>query len=178
VSQPFIGEIKLVGFNFAPSGWAFCNGQLTPIDQNPALFQLIGTTYGGDGVQTFGLPNLQGRAALGQGNTAVIGAQSGVETVTITLNQYPSHTHPFRVNSAASGGDGYPLNQFLASTAPSPSTGRIYAPAGGTLQPLNTTNSPPALSSAPGSSQPHNNMQPYLAMSYIIALFGVFPSQN
>jgi microcystin-dependent protein len=176
VSQPFIGEIKLGGWNFAPANWAMCSGQLIQISQNSALFALIGTTYGGDGLSTYGLPDLRGRAALGQGNTAVIGAVSGTETVTITLGQYPQHNHAFNVNSVAAG-LGQPTNNFLASTTASPTTGRIYA-APGALQPLNSTATTPALGGAPGSSQPHDNMQPYLVMTYAIALFGIFPTRN
>jgi microcystin-dependent protein len=176
MSQPFIGEIKIGGWNFAPVDWSFCDGSLVSIAQNSVLFQLIGTTYGGDGQNTYALPDLRGRGALGLGNSAVIGAISGTETATINLSQYPQHNHAFNVNSVAAG-LGQATNHFLASTTASPSTGRIFATPG-TLQPLNSTGTPPALTSAPGSSQPHENMQPYLAMTYVIAMFGVFPSQN
>jgi microcystin-dependent protein len=166
MATPFVGEIRMFGGNFAPSGWAFCNGQLMPIDQNDTLFNLIGTTYGGDGQQTFGLPDLRGRIPVHQGNNFVIGQIAGVESVTLNLNQIPAHTHVAQGQTAA-GNQGSPaggvwaqssLNQFSATAANSNMNGNLIQPAGG--------------------NQPHDNMMPYLVISFIISLFGIFPSQN
>jgi microcystin-dependent protein len=162
----------MVGFNFAPAGWAFCNGQLMAIAENDALFNLIGTTYGGDGQTTFALPNLQGRVPVGQGQGAglspyVIGEVTGVESVTLTVNQLPAHLHAY--NPPASQGE-------LTSDRPDnnyPAVGGYYAATSNSGSPMGA----PTVGSV-GGSQPHNNLQPYLAVNFIISLFGIFPSRS
>ena len=174
MSEPFIGQVIAVGFNFAPVGWALCQGQLLPINQNTALFSLLGTTYGGDGQSTFGLPDLRGRAALGMGQGSglqpyVLGQPGGVESVTLTANQFASHTHALQAAATATTatpGSGVVLGTPAAATP-------TYAAAGTATQLVGSTVSP-----APGSNGPHENRQPSLAINYIIALFGIFPSQN
>jgi microcystin-dependent protein len=174
MSEPFIGQVIAVGFNFAPVGWALCQGQLLPIDQNPALFSLLGTTYGGDGQSTFGLPDLRGRAALGMGQGPglqpyPLGQPGGVESVTLTANQFASHTHALQAAATATTptpGSGVVLGTPAAATP-------IYATAGTAAQLVGSTVSP-----APGGNVAHENRQPSLAINYIIALFGIFPSQN
>jgi microcystin-dependent protein len=166
MSQPFIGEIRMFGGNFAPAGWAFCNGQVMSIAQNNALFALIGTTYGGDGVQTFNLPNLMGRLPTHQGGGFVIGQLAGTENVTLTLNQIPQHNHSVAAATSAN------------SKSPS---GAVYG--GNTADHVYTANAPSAQMNAGmvgigGGSQPHSNMMPYGVVSFIISLFGIFPSQN
>jgi microcystin-dependent protein len=169
MSQPYIGEIRLVGFNFAPNGWAFCNGQLLTITDNAALFALIGTTYGGDGQNTFALPNLQSRVIIHQqGNNYVIGGNAGVELVTLTTSQLPIHNHAAECSSSA-GSQSSPVGHLWAADA-----------AGLTAEYSNSQNgqmNPGAIGQS-GGSQPHENRMPFLAMNYIIALFGIFPSQN
>jgi microcystin-dependent protein len=160
----------MVGFNFAPVNWAFCNGSLIAISQNEALFNLIGTTYGGDGVNTFALPNLQSRIPFHQGsnagNTLVIGQISGTETVTLLQNQIPIHTHTLNANSSA-------------GTQPSPASG-LWAKSGlGEFSTEAPTKSMAASTTLPiGGSQPHSNIPPVLVVNFIISLFGVFPSQG
>jgi microcystin-dependent protein len=165
--SPYVGEIRMFAGNFAPAGWAFCDGSLLSIADNDTLFQLIGTTYGGDGQTTFALPDLRGRAPVHTGTTWLLGQTGGVESVTLTTNQIPAHTHPAAASSAP--GD-----------ASDPS-GRVPARnAGGTPHydgTIGTTLAAGALQST-GGSQPHTNMQPYLAINFIISLFGVFPSQT
>jgi microcystin-dependent protein len=170
MSQPYIGEVRLVGFDFAPLDWAMCNGALQSIAENSTLFQLIGTTYGGDGQNTYALPDLQGRIPLHQGSNGtsnyVIGAKGGVETVTVTLNQFPSHTHPLQASSVTASSN-IATGNVLGSGV------YAYANAAPTIA-LN--NSMIGLSG--GGNQPHENRQPYVVMNWVIALFGVFPSQN
>jgi microcystin-dependent protein len=169
MSNPFIGEIRMFGGSFAPAGWAFCDGQLLPISENDALFQLIGTTYGGDGESTFALPDLRGRIPLHFGNGFILAETGGVETVTLTVQQIPAHTHPMlSAQTAATTSD--PNNALLA-IAPLATT-LPY----GTDAPL-TPLAPNAVSPV-GGSQPHNNFQPYLCVDFIISLFGIFPSQT
>jgi microcystin-dependent protein len=171
MAEPFVGEIRMFGGNFAPLGWAFCSGQLLPISEFDALFSLIGTTYGGDGQTTFALPNLQGRFAVHQGSNGssnrIIGQVDGSETVTLNSSQMPSHTHT--AVGSGSGNLASPANAFW-STDPGGNTA-AYNEAGGS-----------AMSGAAllpvGSGQPHDNRQPYLGVSFIIALEGIFPSQN
>lgn len=170
--EPFIGEIALVGFNFAPQGWATCSGQLLPISQNSALFSLIGTTFGGDGQQTFALPDLRGRRIVGAGqlpggSSYVLGQQGGEEVVTLTVQQLPQHSHVANAN-AAPGTALSPAGNFWASQ----NATALYsnAPALVDMSPVLIGNS--------GGNQPHDNMQPYLVMNYIIALEGIYPSQN
>jgi microcystin-dependent protein len=171
MSNPFVGEIRMFGGNFAPVNWAFCNGQLVPISQNDTLFALIGTIYGGDGINTFGLPNLQGRVPMHQGSsglgTHVMGEVSGSESVTITTNTYPAHTHSFAVSSAP-GALPAPGNNVLAA---SPTMAAF------TNQAPNVSLNSAALTPS-GNSQPHDNMQPFLCINFIISLYGIFPSQN
>jgi microcystin-dependent protein len=170
MSTPFIGEIRLFGGNFAPAGWAFCSGQLMPISENDALFTLIGTTYGGDGQTTFALPNLQGRLPVHMGtgpglSPRTIGESGGVESVTLTTQQIPTHNHAPLAFST--GGDqATPQNGVWAGSSDS-----RYSTSAPSLAMKNT------LVGAAGGSQPHENMMPYLAISFIISLFGVFPTQ-
>ena len=170
MASPYVGEIRMFGGNFAPAGWAFCNGQSLPISENEVLFQLIGTTYGGDGQQTFALPNLQSRLPVHMGNGFVIGQAAGVEQVTLTTSQTPAHNHALLATSNAASG-----------TAPSSSVlpGRTTI---ATVTPYGSdapfTPISPAAISVVGGSQPHSNMQPFLCINFIISQFGVFPSQN
>jgi microcystin-dependent protein len=172
VSSPFIGEIRMFGGNFAPAGWVFCNGQLMPIAENDALFTLIGTTYGGDGQETFGIPNLQSRVPIHAGTgsdgvTYTLGEMAGTEAVTLTTNQMPAHPHALLANSGAAT-DPNPQNDVMAEQL-AVSAYQSQAP----TAPL----APASIGSA-GGNQPHANLQPYLAISYIMSLFGIFPSQN
>ena len=177
--EPYLGEIKMFGGNFAPAGWALCNGQLLSIQQNAALFSLLGTTYGGDGIQTFGLPNYMGTAPMhwgtGLGLTPrVIGEIGGNESVSLIQSQMPQHNHLINASTTVAT-QVLPTNFILAQS--------VDAGVGGTpsnfIEPAsaNTTLAATAVSMA-GGSTPHNNMQPYLAVSFIIALVGVFPSRN
>lgn len=166
MSNPFVGEIRMFGGNFAPAGWMFCEGQLLPIAQNDTLFTLIGTTYGGDGQSTFALPDLRGRIPIHQGSGFVLAQTGGAEEVTLTVQQIPAHTHPF-VATRTTATSNAPANQLLAA-----STGAAVSPYG-TDAPL-TALSPQELTPA-GSSQPHTNFQPYLCIDFIISLFGLFP---
>ena len=166
MAQPYVGEIRLFAGNFAPAGWMFCEGQLLPISENETLFQLIGTTYGGDGESTFALPDLRGRIPIHQGNGFILAETGGAEEITLTVNQIPSHTHPL-VGSQAIGTEIAPGGNVLAQTA-------------GGLQPYFEAdpNAPMAGQSVSpvGGSQPHTNFQPYLCVDFIISLFGIFPS--
>lgn len=171
MADPFVAEIRIFPFNFAPRGWAFCNGQLLPLAQNTALFSLLGTTYGGDGRSNFALPNLQGSAAMhrGQGpglSLHDLGETGGSDTVTLLQTEMPSHTHTAMVGTTAALLTS-PANNALTR----PATGNAYAPTGG------ATGTGPLLGIA-GSSQPHNNMQPYLTLDYCIALQGVYPPRT
>ena len=174
MSEPFIAEIRIFAGNFAPRGWAFCNGQLLPISQNTALFSLIGTTYGGDGRSTTALPNLEGRAPMhpgrGPGLTARrLGQRGGAETVTLSEAQMPNHTHTLSADQDA-GEQNSPVNGYTARTA---ANQRIYTDAGN-LSNMAAT----AIPNNAGGSQPHNNMQPFLTMNFIIALVGLYPSRS
>ncbi|HTZ06811.1 MAG TPA: tail fiber protein [Gaiellaceae bacterium] len=171
-SQPYIGDIALVGFNFAPVGWAFCNGALMPISENEALFNLIGTTFGGDGQSTFALPDLRSRVPVhtGTGNglsPVVIGEMYGVESVTLTVQQLAAHAHTF----APGASSGEPTTNRPDNAYPSSNGYYSSSPTTGVTMPA-----PTAANS--GGSQPHSNIQPVLALNFIIALFGVFPTQN
>jgi microcystin-dependent protein len=170
MADPFVAEIRIFPFNFAPKGWAFCDGQLMPISQNTALFSLLGTTYGGDGKSTFAIPNVQGSAVMhpGQGpglSDHFLGEMSGSETVTLLQSEIPSHNHVIGA-SQADGGDRSPANEkFAAGTG-----GLMYYAPPPNLTQLATQTWTPA-----GGDQPHNNMQPYLTLNYCLALQGVFP---
>jgi microcystin-dependent protein len=168
--DPFIGEIKLFGGNYAPLGWAFCDGSLQRIDQNAALFNLIGTTYGGDGLQTFGLPDLRGRVAVHVGSNGtsnyLIGQLDGVEDVTLLTTQYPAHTHAALVSNAP-GAQPSPAGNMLGASA---QTALFTGNAPGT-----SAMSAGAVTPTTGGQQ-HGNLQPLLVISYIIALEGIYPS--
>ena len=173
MSEPFVGEIRMVGFNFAPVGWALCNGQLLSISQNDALFTLLGTMFGGDGIQTFGLPDLRSRVPvhMGQGNGLslyVIGEASGVESVTLNSNQIPIHNH--LVNCSTAGGTvASPANAYPAIE--STGTSMDYAATS------NNTMAPGMIANS-GGSQPHTNIQPFLCVNFIIALTGIYPTRS
>lgn len=176
MAQPFIGEIRMGGWNFAPRGYALCNGALQSIANNNALFALIGTTYGGDGVNTFGLPDLQGRSVVHRGTLAgtpyTIGDRFGVETVTLTTNQLPSHTHV----AASVAGPAVPgPSTSPANKLPNGQANQADPPYG--TGPANTPMSGAAITQT-GGSQPHNNLQPLLAITFVIAVEGVFPARN
>ncbi len=170
MSTPFLSEIKLVAFNFAPKGWAMCNGQLLPINQNQALFALLGTTYGGDGRVNFALPDLRGTVAMHQASGYILGQYMGEETHTLTLGETPTHTHYVKATTSA-GTITKPENAFPANAAPA----QIYS-AG--PSPQQSTTMSAAMVNTYGGNQAHSNQQPYLVMTYIIALSGIFPSRN
>jgi len=181
MTQPYLGEVRMFGGNFAIRGWALCNGQLMSIQQNSALFSLLGTTYGGDGVQTFALPNLQSRVAIGQGNGAglsprVIGQAAGVETVTLTTAQMPAHSHSFvaSMTGASSAGPG---SSYVCGT-PSNASAHFYTINDGSQPPPTPEKLTGASCSNVGSNLPHENLMPYLCVSFLIALQGIFPSRN
>ncbi len=172
-ADPFVGQIMAVGFNFAPRGWALCNGQLLPINQNQALFSLLGTTYGGDGRVTFALPNLQTRAAIGRGagpglTNRTQGVNGGLASVSLAASHLPSHTHGVQ-GAAVAGTSASPADQTWAQVR-----GRAYSG-----DPLGAQDTMAADSLAlSGGGQPHNNRSPYLAVYFAIALQGIFPSRN
>ncbi|HMB39372.1 MAG TPA: tail fiber protein [Wenzhouxiangellaceae bacterium] len=175
MSEPFVAEIRIFAGNFAPRGWAFCNGQLLPVSQNTALFSLIGTTYGGDGRTTTALPNLEGRAPMhpgrGPGLTdRRLGERGGVESVTLSEAQMPNHTHTLRAANSPFGGVQAPAANRTFNRS---GGGNAYHPAGSTTVPLSGRALPNT-----GGSQSHNNLQPYLVMSFIIALVGLYPSRS
>jgi microcystin-dependent protein len=169
MAQPYVGEIRIFAGNFAPAGWMFCEGQLLPIAENETLFNLIGTTYGGDGQSTFALPDLRGRLPIHQGAGFTLAQTGGAEQVTLTINQIPAHTHAFLATANAASST-IPANQVPAITQAATIT--PY----GTDAPL-VQLSPSSVGSA-GGNQPHNNFQPYLCIDFIISLFGIFPSQS
>lgn len=165
MAQPYVGEIRMFGGNFAPAGWMFCEGQLLSIAENDVLFNLIGTTYGGDGQATFGLPDLRGRVPIHQGNGFVLAQTGGTESVTLTVNQMPAHNHAF-VGRTGAANDSNAVDNLVSQ----PTSGFSYlnaapsvAMAGGSL-------------SSAGGNQPHSNFQPYVCVDFIISLFGIFPS--
>lgn len=168
--EPFIGEIRLMPYNFAPRGWAMCNGQLVAINTNQALFALLGTFYGGNGTTNFALPDLRGRVAIHMGGTQV-GELGGVETVTLQTTQIPSHVHTFNGTTPSGGVERPPTGGLLGK--PASGTNNYYAADSNALQPL----SPKSIVNSPGGL-PHDNMQPYLVLTYCIALAGIFPSRN
>jgi microcystin-dependent protein len=166
VSENFLSEIRLFAFNYPPRGWALCNGQFLPINQNQALFALLGTTYGGNGQTTFALPNLRGRVPIHMGNGHTLGEAAGAEAVTITSQTMPQHIHFMNGSTIATGGNDNPSGRFLGSA------GNVYH------TPASLTAMNPGTIGNTGGSQPHTNMQPYLVLSYCIALQGIFPSRN
>jgi microcystin-dependent protein len=169
MAQPYIGEIRMFAGNFAPAGWMFCEGQLLPISENDALFNLIGTTYGGDGQSTFALPDLRGRIPAHQGNGFVLAETGGAEEITLTVQQTPAHSHPLLASLDAAEAT-QPQNAVVARTIASTIT--PY----GTDAPLSTLHQ--AAISPNGGSQPHTNLQPFLCINFIISLFGIFPSPS
>lgn len=166
MSEPFLGEIKIMSFNFPPKGWALANGQFLPINQNQALFALLGTTFGGNGQTTFALPNLRGRAPFHLGPSTNLGQVGGEEHHTLTVNELPVHTHV--VSASKSAGDDPTVTGHLPAASPS----QLYSAPGAltTLHPASVSNV--------GGSQPHPNLPPYLVLTFCIALQGIFPSQN
>jgi microcystin-dependent protein len=178
MSQPYVGEVRMFGGNFPPNGWRFCDGDLLAISEYDVLFNLIGTTYGGDGQSTFALPDLRGRAPVHQGTlggvTYIIGEKAGVETVTLTPAQMPQHTHAL-VSTATPASSDKPSGQSIfADQGPAGVNLNAFAPYDGTNQVTLAAGSV----SPVGGNQPHDNMQPYLAINFIISLYGIYPSQN
>jgi microcystin-dependent protein len=167
MSEPFLAEIRIVGFNFAPRGWAFCDGQILPINQNQSLYSLLGTTYGGDGRTTFALPDLRGRVPIHVSSQYREGQRSGSETVTLTREQMPSHSHEAKASSDTASTP-VPTGNVLADSAP----GEFYQGASNLVALQQST------IGTTGGGQGHNNMQPFLALNFCIALRGLFPSRN
>jgi microcystin-dependent protein len=167
MAEPFLSEIRIMSFSYAPRGWAMCNGQLLPINQNQALFSLLGTTYGGNGQTTFALPDLRGRTPMHVSNSHNRGEQGGEQSHTLTISELPAHVHVANA-STNTGNDNIPANNLLANSAPN----NIYGGAQnlGNLNAKTITNT--------GGSQAHQNMQPFLALTFCIALQGIFPSPN
>jgi len=165
MSEPFLGEIKIISWNFPPKGWTFCNGQLLPINQNQALFSILGTTYGGDGRVNFALPNLQGRSPIHVGNGISLGELGGETAHTLNISELPAHNHvpvgsknaPSKASASAALWSTFAINEFNSTS--------------------DSTMSPTCIA-ATGGNQPHENMSPYLVLNFIIALQGIFPSQN
>ncbi|MDA8018202.1 MAG: tail fiber protein [Thermoanaerobaculia bacterium] len=170
MSEPFLAEMRIVGFNFAPRGWAFCDGQILPINQNQSLYSLLGTTYGGDGRTSFALPDLRSRTPLHRGDGFQLGQKGGAETVTLTAAQIAAHTHAAKASSTAAN-SGNPSGHVLAAADPGNDIYRDPEAASTTaLRSGTVTNA--------GGGQAHNNMQPFITLSFCIALRGLFPSRN
>jgi microcystin-dependent protein len=167
MGQPYVGEIRMFAGNFAPAGWMFCEGQLLPISEYETLFNLIGTTYGGDGQSTFALPDLRGRLPNHQGNGFTLAESGGVETVTLTTNQIPTHTHALLASKNIATQSNASANTLAQSTL-----AKMYF-----ADVTDVVLSPNSVTPT-GGSQPHDNFQPYLCINYIISLFGIFPSQT
>jgi microcystin-dependent protein len=166
MAEPFLSEIRIMSFVFAPKGWALCNGQLLPINQNQALFSLLGTTFGGDGRVNFALPDLRGRVPIHEGSGHTLGEKGGEQAHTLNASEMPMHTHFVAASSVASGGNNNPVNRFLGGAADA-----YHAPTNlAVIHPATITNT--------GGSQAHLNMQPFLTLSFCIALQGIFPSPN
>ena len=166
MATPFMSEIRIMSFNFAPKGWALCNGQLLPINQNQALFSLLGTTYGGNGQTNFALPDLRGRCAMHEGNGLSLGERAGEEAHTLIVSELPAHNH--QVNAATSNADSpVPSGNYMGAF------NNAYRVAGQTLVTID-----PGTISSVGGNQAHQNMSPFLTLNYCIALQGIFPSQN
>jgi len=162
MAEPFLSEIRIVSFNFAPKGWALCNGQFLPINQNQALFSLLGTTFGGNGQTTFALPDFRGRMPIHVGGGHSLGERGGETAQTLTLNELPQHTHVPRATSSVGG-----------ATGP---TGNAFAASHGSYAASATASMHASAIAAVGGSQPHENMPPYLTLNFVIALQGIFPS--
>jgi len=168
MAEPFLSEIRIMSFEFAPKGWALCNGQLLPINQNQALFSLLGTTFGGDGRVNFALPDLRARTPIHVGSGHTLGERAGEQAHTLSIAETPQHLHQVNASTSATGGSVTANGNFLGGA------NNVYrSPAGGSL----TTLQPTTVSNA-GGSQPHVNMQPFLTLTFCIALQGVFPSPN
>jgi microcystin-dependent protein len=167
MSEPFLAEIRMVGFNFAPRGWAFCDGQILPINQNQSLFSLLGTTYGGDGRTSFALPDLRGRTPVHFGQGYALGQKIGAETHTLTANEMPQHTHTLRASSLVADSAVPTGHALAAGTTPE-----------GYRRPEDLAAMRAGTISSAGASQAHQNMQPFLAVHFCIALQGLFPSRN
>lgn len=180
MGTPYMGEIKIISWNYAPKGWVFCNGQMLPINQNQALFSLFGTTYGGNGQTTFGLPNMQGRVPVHMGAGFTIGQVGGETAHTLSLSELPSHVHTVGVDSTTNAKTNTAVatnNSVFGQSVGTPSTGASFTmnmygsgSPGGALA--------PQVIGATGGSQAHDNMQPYLVLNFVVALEGVFPSRN
>ncbi len=167
MAQPYVGEIRMFAGNFFPAGWMFCDGRPLPISGNETLFQLIGTTYGGDGQTTFNVPDLRGRVPRHMPNPQEIGVTAGVESVTLTIQQIPIHSHPL-IGTGTNGAQATPAGNLLASST-------VMTPY---VVETPSVNMAPSSISPIGGNQPHQNMQPYLCITFIISLFGIFPSQT
>jgi microcystin-dependent protein len=165
MAQPYVGEIRMFAGNFAPAGWMFCEGQLLPISENETLFQLIGTTYGGDGQSTFALPDLRGRLPMHFGNAFTLAETGGAEEITLTVQQIPAHSHAL-LATANAGDQVNPANNLVAQNT----AVQLY------IEDAPNVNAGPQAIGAVGGSQPHTNFQPYLCVDFIISLFGIFPS--
>ncbi len=168
MAEPFLSEIRLMSFSFPPKGWAFCNGQLLPINQNQALFALLGTTFGGNGQTNFALPDLRGRVPIGVGNGHTLGERGGTESETITISTMPQHTHLIASNNSTTGRNSTPNGRLATNGSPN----NVYGPASN-LVAMNAANIMNV-----GGNQAHINLQPFLTISFCIALQGIFPSQN
>lgn len=166
MAEPFLSEIRIMSFGFPPKGWALCDGQLLPINQNQGLFSLLGTTYGGDGRVNFGLPNLQGRAPIHMGSGHTLGERGGEQGHTLSISELPTHTHSVNASGSATGGNANPTTRVLGGG------NNVYH------APTNLTALNPASIAPVGGSQAHLNMQPFLVLNFSIALQGIFPSQT
>ena len=164
MAQPYVGEIRMFGGNFAPAGWMFCEGQLLPISENETLFNLIGTTYGGDGQSTFALPDLRGRVPIHMGNAFILAETGGAEEITLTVNQIPLHGHPLLASNNVTQGTN-PTNNVVGQSTQA----KQY------IDDVPNVNLAPQVVGTDGGSQPHTNFQPYLCVDFIISLFGIFP---
>jgi microcystin-dependent protein len=168
MSEPFLGEVKIAAFDYPPKGWAYCNGQLLPINQNQALYALLGTQFGGNGQTNFALPNLQGRTPIHTGNGHNQGEAAGETSHTLIISEMPQHTHPLNASNTSTGGGIVPGNDKLMGNAGTP----LYNSPQGLVAML------PQCVTSVGGSQAHNNMMPYLVLNFIVALQGIFPSPN